>query len=137
MLAPGGRRQELDAKEDQYLELVGTPGWPKEKIRRKLDAIRAEQEQIQAQLGDATSRLEAGRTFFLAALDVLRDPKAFYEQGGTSLKRAMNKIIFTKLYVDGEEITGHALAEAVRGLIEAQRRVFQGGPSIPRRTCSP
>jgi site-specific DNA recombinase len=120
------RLEELGAKEDQYLELVGSPGWPKEKLRRKLDGIQAEREQISAQLADATTRLEAGRQFFLAALALLRDPRAFYEQGGTSLKRAMNKVVFTKLFVDGEEISGHELAEPVRDLIEAERLVNSG-----------
>jgi hypothetical protein len=59
------------------------------------------------------SAVGVGRQFFLAALELLRDPQAFYEQGGTSLKRAMNKIIFAKLFVDGEEISGHELGETV------------------------
>lgn len=75
----------------------------------------------------ATGRLHRparrGRAFFLAALELLRDPKTFYEQGGTSLKRAMNKLVFTKLYVEGEEISGHELAEPVRDLIQAERLV--------------
>lgn len=91
---------------------MGPPGWPKEKLRRKLDGIRAEREQISGQLADAGTRLEAGRAFFLSALELLRDPQKFYEHAGTSLKRAMNKIVFSKLFVDGEEISRHELTEA-------------------------
>jgi site-specific DNA recombinase len=120
----GVRLLELDAKEDGYLELVGTPGWPKEKLRRKLDTIQIERGEISTQLADTTNRLEAGREFFLAALALLRDPQAFYRQGGTSLKRAMNKIVFTKLFMDGEEITGHELGDAVRDVLEAQHITF-------------
>ncbi len=32
----------------------------------------------------------------------------------------MNKIVFTKLFMDGDEITGHELGEAVRDLVQAQ-----------------
>lgn len=125
------RLGELSAREDQYLELVGSPGWPKEKIRGKLDVIRIEREEISGQLADATSRLAAGREFFLAALALLRDPKAFYDQAGTSLKRAMSKIIFTKLCVDGEEISDHVLGEVVRDLVEADLVVRgSGGKSV-------
>jgi site-specific DNA recombinase len=120
----GARLEELDAKEDGYLELVGAPGWPKEKLRRKLDAIQVERGEISTQLADTTGRLEAGREFFLAALALLRDPQAFYRQGGTSLKRAMNKIVFTKLFMDGDEITGHELGEAVRDVVAAQHITF-------------
>ncbi len=119
------RLTELDTKEDQYLDLVGSPGWPKQKLQRKLDAIRAERNEISEQLADATTRLATGRQFFLAALELLRDPKAFYKEGGTSLKRAMNKVIFAKLFVDGEEISGHVLAEAVRDVAEAERAAYR------------
>src|SRR5437016_955668 len=64
---------------------------------RKLDAIQAWPDlRATDQLTDTTSRLEVGREFFLAALALLRDPQAFYRRGGTSLKRARNKIIFTQ-----------------------------------------
>jgi site-specific DNA recombinase len=119
------RLTELDTKEDQYLDLVGSPGWPKQKLQRKLDKIRAERAEISDQLADATTRLATGRQFFMAALELLRDPKAFYEQGGTSLKRAMNKIIFAKLFVDGEEISGHELGEAVRDVAEAEQAAYR------------
>jgi site-specific DNA recombinase len=125
------RLAELETKEDQYLELVGTPGWPKEKLRRKLDVIAGERSEISGQMADTTTRLDVGREFFLAALALLRDPQAFYEKGGTSLKRAMNKIIFTKLYVDGEEISGHELGKGIRDLVEAQRMTLAASGEGP------
>jgi site-specific DNA recombinase len=130
-----GRLSELDAKEDQYLELVGTPGWPKDKLRRKLDGIQAERAEIAAQLADTSSRLETGRAFFLGALELLRDPQAFYRQGGTSLKRAMNRVIFTKLYVDGEDVTRDELGEAVRDVLEAQRQGWRGPGHPPSQAA--
>jgi DNA invertase Pin-like site-specific DNA recombinase len=129
------RLAELDTKEDRYLELVGSAGWPKDKIRRKLDAIQVERDEISGQLADLTTRLTAGRDFFLAALALLRDPRGFYDNGGTSLKRAMNKIIFTKLFVDGEEIVRHELAEAVRDVIQAER-LSRMAVTVGRRTSS-
>jgi site-specific DNA recombinase len=120
-----GRLEVLSTKEDHYLELVGTAGWPKEKLRRKLDAIQVERDQIAEQLTDTTTRLTAGRAYFLAALALLRDPQGFYDEGGTSLKRAMNKIVFSKLFVDGQAITGHELGETVRDVIQADSTMFR------------
>ncbi|WP_194904372.1 recombinase family protein [Catenulispora rubra] len=141
------RLAELDTKEDQYLDLVGDPGWPKEKLRRKVEAIRTEREEIATQLADTSSRLTAGRAFFLAALELLRDPQGFYERAGTSLKRAMNKVIFPKLFVDGEEIADHQLGEAVRDVVQAQALVSrltqqatttgQTARANPQNTSSP
>ncbi|HEV2782561.1 MAG TPA: hypothetical protein VGX25_24470 [Actinophytocola sp.] len=113
------RLRELDTKEDQYLDLVGEPGWPKAKLQRKLDGIQAERDQIQAQLDDTGSRLEVGREFLLTALALLRNPQEAYDRAGTSLKRAMNKLIFTRLYVDADDITGHELSQSVRDLVQA------------------
>src|SRR5260370_21352606 len=47
------RPTHLDTKENHYLELVGSPGWPKQKLQRKLDRIRADRGQISEQLADA------------------------------------------------------------------------------------
>ncbi len=39
----------------------------------------------------------------------------------------MNRLVFTKLYVDGEEIVRAELAEAVRDFVEAQRVIYRQG----------
>jgi len=113
------RLQELDAKEDQYLELVGSPGWPKEKIRKKLDAIQVERQEIESQIADTGGKLDIGHQYFAAALELLNNPQAFYARGGTSLKKAMNKLLFAKLYVDDGKIADHELAEAACSLVAA------------------
>lgn len=123
------RMRELDEDEDRYLDLVGRPGWPEKKLRAKLAGIRKEREEVIGQLGDASSRLTTGRDFFLAALELLRDPQAFYERVGTSLKHAMNKIVFEKLILDGDEIADHELTLGVRDLVEADSLIRRSGSS--------
>jgi hypothetical protein len=54
----------------------------------------------------------------------------------------MNKLIFTKLYVDGEEISRHQLAEPIRDLVEAAYLIFrspdeQPTPPAARRGAKP
>lgn len=115
------RLEQLDTKEEQYLDLVGEAGWPKEKLRQRLDAIAVERATISDQLASTASKLATGREFFLAALKLLSEPQAFYERGGTSLRRAMNVVIFGKLYVTDGEITAHELTEMAETLVEADR----------------
>jgi site-specific DNA recombinase len=115
------RLEQLDAKEEQYLDLVGEPGWPREKLRQRLDAIAAERTTILDQLAGTASKLETGREFFLSALKLLSNPQAFYKRGGTSLRRAMNTVIFGKLYVTDGEITAHELTDMAETLVEADR----------------
>ncbi|MGH3799922.1 MAG: hypothetical protein ACRDTD_07300 [Pseudonocardiaceae bacterium] len=119
------RLNELDTKEEQYLDLIGEPGWPKAKLQKKLHAIASERAEIEGQLADTASKLDTGRQFFLTALELLRDPQAFYRRGSASIKHALTKVIFAKLYLDMQDIalvSGHDLGEGLGDLIEAEER---------------
>ena len=79
--------------------------------------------QITGQLTDTTTKLDAGRQFFLTALGLLRNPQAFYRGGGHSVKHALTKVIFSKLYLDMQDTTlvnNHDLTPGISGLIEAE-----------------
>jgi hypothetical protein len=52
-------------------------------------------------------------------LDVLADPQGFYRRSGPKLKRALNKVIFDRLYVDEGRIEAHRLAPVVSELVQA------------------
>lgn len=47
-----GRLAELEAREDSFLELVGNPAWPTDKIQKKLATIAAERSEVESQLAD-------------------------------------------------------------------------------------
>ena len=116
---------QLDTKEEHYLDLVGEPGWPKTKIQKKLAAITSERAEIEGQLADTTTKLDAGKTFFLTALELLSDPQAFYRRGGSAVKHALTKVIFSKLYLDMRDTTlvsHHDLTPGLGDLIEAEER---------------
>lgn len=114
-----GRLDELDTREDGLLDLVGDPDWPKEKIKGRLVTLEQERADVQSQLADTVSKLAVGRQFFITALDLLSDPRGFYQRGGSAVKRALTKVIFDRVHLDAEQVGGHELAEGVRGLIEA------------------
>jgi hypothetical protein len=52
-------------------------------------------------------------------MQLLSDPQEFYRRAGTRLRKAMNKVIFSRLYIESGEITGHELSEAAQPLVEA------------------
>ncbi|WP_414636471.1 recombinase family protein [Actinophytocola sp.] len=119
------RLGELDAKEEQYLDLVGEPGWPKAKIQKKLAGLAAERAEIEGQLADTTTKLDTGRQFFLTALELLKDPQAFFMKGGAGIKKALTKVIFAKLYLDARElvtVSEHELTPGISGLVEAEQQ---------------
>jgi len=115
------RLQRLDRQEDRYLELLDDPAWPEAKLKKKLAEITVERAEIDRQLQDTRGRLSTGRQFFLLALDLLKDPQACYRRAGTGLRRAMNKLIFAKLYVDDTHIDRDDLAPGFSEIIQANR----------------
>ena len=101
----------LEKKESYFLDLAAEEGWPKDKLRAKLEEIRTERGSIRRQLDVAQRQLETGRTVFLSALELLDDPKGLYERGDEAVRSTLNKAFFSKLYVDGKRVSAHELKE--------------------------
>jgi site-specific DNA recombinase len=113
------RLDALDKKESYFLDLAGEEGWPKDKLRSKIDAIRRERKEIRGTLEQAETQMDSGRQVFRDALSLLENPQAMYERGSETVRSILNKAFFTKLYVDGDKIAGHQLREPFDVLAEA------------------
>lgn len=113
--------EKLDRKESYFLDLAAEEGWPKDKLREKINAVRTERTKITRQLDAATSQLETGRQVFLAALELLDDPHGMYSRqpDNETVKTILNRAFFTRLYVDGGRVTDHELNEPFDMLQEA------------------
>jgi len=111
--------EKLDRKEDYFLDLAAEEGWPKDKLKDKITAIREEQRKITRQLEQASNQLETGKQVFLTALALLDDPQAAYMSGSETVRSILNKTFFTRLYVDGMKVTAQELAEPFDVLHEA------------------
>jgi len=117
----------LDSKESYFLDLAAEEGWPKDTLREKLATIREDRKRIQHTLEHAEHQLDDGIGFLTLALDLMTDPQTMYQAGSEAVRTIMNRTIFTKLYVDGDTITGHELREPFNVLAEAYS-VWQGYP---------
>jgi hypothetical protein len=93
----------LEKKEHDYLDLVGDPDWPQEKLRQRLRQIRAQQGQLRRQLDAPSSDIERGRLLLLAALELLDRPQELYRLLDPSQRQMLNKAIFHKLYLDQDD----------------------------------
>ena len=111
--------EKLDRKESYFLDLAAEEGWPKDKLRAKIQAIRDDQTKLTRQLAQATNQLETGRQIFLHALDLLDNPHEMYQAGNETVRSILNRAFFTKLYVDGKRVTGHEMAEPFDVISEA------------------
>lgn len=113
----------LEKQEDYFLDLAAEEGWPKEKLRTKIQAIRGERKNIQHSLEHAERELQAGRQVFMSALELLDNPQEMYRRSNEQVRSILNKAFFTRLYVDGRKITGQEYEEPFDVLMGALRRV--------------
>jgi site-specific DNA recombinase len=94
----------LDQQEDQYLDLVGDPDWPKDKLTKRIRDIRDEQARLQRQLDQTHSPdFETGRAALETALELLIRPDELYRLASKRARRVLNQALFTRLYIDADE----------------------------------
>lgn len=84
----------LDTQEDQYLDLIGDPDWPKDKIAERLRKIREERARLEQKIAQADRPdLESGANALRTVLELLERPDKLYdspanEYAGPSIKRS-------------------------------------------------
>ena len=113
------RLDALDRKENYYLDLAAEQGWPKDKLRTRIDAIRSERGQIEDTLVNAERHLDRGREVFRHALALLEAPQAAYERGDEVVRTILNKVFFARLYVDAGRVIDHEMKEPFDILADA------------------
>jgi DNA invertase Pin-like site-specific DNA recombinase len=94
---------ELDLQEDRYLDLVGHPDWPKEKLSAKMRAIRDEKARVQERLETTENPIDSGYEVLETVLRLLEDPLELYRTAKQRARKVLNKAIFGKLYIDADE----------------------------------
>ncbi len=96
----GGMKQQierLNAQEDQYLDLVGDPDWPREKIAERLRRIRDARTRLEHKIAQ-TERpdLESGRDAIRTVLELLQRPRQLYRLADDRGRKVLNKAIFIR-----------------------------------------
>lgn len=115
------RLGELSVREDHYLDLVGHPEWPKDKLTAKMQAIRDERDKLLGELDRLDADLKVARDIISTALTLLTKPRRLYKAMTDSQRKLLNALVFTKLTVDAHGVTGEHLAEPVDALIPLGR----------------
>jgi site-specific DNA recombinase len=118
--------EELDKKEDQYLDLLGDPDWPQDKLRTRIRQVRAQQAKVRATLAAPAVDLDRGRNILLATLDLLSQPQELYRLADQGGRKLLNKAIFNRLLLDedddGSHVSGDELNEPFQTVVTYNRR---------------
>jgi site-specific DNA recombinase len=114
------RLKELDKQEDRYLDLLGDPDWPQEKIKAKVTAVQRERQKMAEELAKVEHSISAGRELLVRALELLKHPQELFRQSAPAERRVLTLAIYGKLKVDGQFIVGHELREPFDVLLSLQ-----------------
>jgi hypothetical protein len=98
------RLTELDAREENLLDLVEGGGAVAAKVRARLLAIVEERARVNGELAAQGPLLEAGAAVIEAALDLLDNLQELYRQTTDPVRRQLNQVFFDKLYLDADEV---------------------------------
>jgi site-specific DNA recombinase len=116
---------DLDRQEDRFLDLIGDPEWPQDKIKTRLQKIRESKQRIAHQLENTVNDLEPGRAVLGAGLEILDRPHDLYDEATDDARKLLNKAIFTRLYIDDTDrnpvATTETLCEPFASLVHAVR----------------
>jgi site-specific DNA recombinase len=129
----------IDKKESYFLDLAAEEDWPKDTLRARVQALRAERRDIQLQLEQTERQFEIGREVFYRALDMLDDPQATYRTSGEGVRNILNKAFFARLYAQdvggASVVTASELKEPFSALMEAYGTVYEvtTGRTMPIR----
>jgi site-specific DNA recombinase len=93
----------LDLQEDRFLDLVGDPDWPKEKLAVKMRAIRDERARVQARLETTESPIDSGYEVPRDRPAPTGEPLELYCTAKRPARKVLNKAIFGKLFIDADE----------------------------------
>lgn len=123
------RLAELDKQEDRYLDLIGDPEWPQDKIKARLQTTRQEAAKLRAQITDSGNPLDVGRDVILTALELLEHPQELYRLLSERAKKVLNQAVFNRLYLDFDTdpfAAGDELQEPFSTLLYARRSATLG-----------
>ena len=113
----------LDVQEENLLDLIADGDIPSSKAKERLRRIAAERLELQALLEDGDDRLEAGAKVLNDVLDLLEKPGQLYERSNDQGRRLINQAIFSKLYIEQDEVTDDLLHEPFESVVDLDRAV--------------
>ncbi len=116
---------DLDRAEDRYLDLIGDPDRPQDKIKARLQGIREDKQKTAHQLDNVLDDLTPGQDVLQAALELLDRPRELYRAAPDDARKKLNQAIFNRLYLDAADHTPttgeHTLVEPYASPVDATR----------------
>lgn len=101
--------RELDAQEENLLDLLADPGIPRARVKECLVSIGRERGRLNEQLGAVATDLSDGAAFLEASMALLENPWDLYKDASDEVRRHLNHAIFARIYISDEQVTGIAM----------------------------
>lgn len=122
----GEELKRLGEQEDRFLDLVGNPDWPQDKIADRMRKIRDDRDRLTRQLDDTRApRLDTARDAIAYLLDLLAEPQELYRLASKRARRVLNQTFFARMNLDHDDdgpfVASDELAPTVEPLVSTAR----------------
>ncbi|MCT1606964.1 hypothetical protein M3B43_06410, partial [Nesterenkonia massiliensis] len=117
--------EELEQHEIRLVDLATTGVVGSQHVRTKMISIQTQREQLKKDLTTVQASLTDIEHFIRVAMELLRDVQDLYMHAEDEIRRRLNQAIFTRIFIQNDEVVDVALAEPFRDLLAAQT-AYQG-----------
>lgn len=116
-----GQLARLATKEENLLDLAADGGIDTRRVRARLRDIAAQRRDLELRLTTISDDVEPGAACIDAHVALLERQYELYRCASDEARRQLNQVIFKRIYVVNEEVTGDELNTPMREVLAAGR----------------
>ncbi len=125
------RLVQLEEQESRLIDMLADGDMPKLKVKAKLHEIERDKGRLQEELSNVVDTLTNVAEFVDVSLDLLQDAHTLYVQADDEIRRRLNQAVFTRIFINRDEVTGHELDEPFGDLLTMQT-IYRSGKAGER-----
>ncbi|MDR1432607.1 MAG: recombinase family protein, partial [Propionibacteriaceae bacterium] len=129
---------DLESREDRLAQLAEEGTLPAHIIQRRLDDIAIQRNKALSQSANVAADIKTGANHIEQAIQFLKDPAALYNHPHATdeMKKQLSAVIFKKIYVYEDQVTGAQYTEGLARLKDLERQVRAEAAKYPANYAS-
>ncbi len=111
--------RKLDQQQENLVDLAADGTLPRDVVQRRMNGITKSRAAMTARLENTEKKLTAVLEYIDAALSILERPGDLYAGATDEQRRMLNQAVFSRIYVEADEVTGVEFNEPFDLLVAA------------------
>lgn len=127
--------RKLDQQQENLVDLVADGTLPRDVVQRRMNGIAKSRAAMTARLENTEKKLTAVLEYIDAALSILERPGDLYAGATDEQRRMLNQAVFSRIYVEADEVTSAEFNEPFGVLIAADEQYANAASSGETKTA--